>query len=80
MPVVPRANWRVKTIVCDYQERFYFVDDFFDRIIAVHVMEYLPNLPAAIREAYRLLHKQRGQLLIVIPCEGGPENSCRKCS
>jgi SAM-dependent methyltransferase len=63
---------RVKTVVCDCQERFDFADRFFDRIIAVHVMEHLPNLPAAIREAYRLLNRQRGQLLVVIPCEGGP--------
>jgi SAM-dependent methyltransferase len=72
---------RVKTAVCDCQERFDFADGFFDRFIAVHVMEHLPNLPAAIREAYRLLDKQRGQLLIVIPCEGGPAYSlARKIS
>jgi SAM-dependent methyltransferase len=47
-----------------------FADGFFDRYIAVHVMEHLPDLPAAIREAYRLLNRERGRLLIVIPCEG----------
>ena len=32
--------------------------------------EHLPNLPGCVREAHRLLHKERGQLLIVIPTEG----------
>lgn len=61
---------QVKTIVGDCQQRMDFADGFFDRYIAVHVLEHLPNLPAAIREAYRLLHKERGQMLVVIPTEG----------
>jgi hypothetical protein len=32
----------------------------------------LPNLPLCIKEAYRLINKDRGQLLVVIPCEGSP--------
>jgi SAM-dependent methyltransferase len=71
----------VKTVFSDCQKRFDFADDFFDRLIAVHVLEHLPNLPATIREAYRLLDKQRGQLLVVIPCEGSPVYSlARKIS
>lgn len=66
---------RVQTVVGDCQQRMDFPDEFFDRYIAVHVLEHLPNLPAAIREAYRLLHKERGQMLIVIPCEGSPAYS-----
>lgn len=66
-----RATYpRVKTVVGDCQQRLDFPDGFFDRVIAVHVLEHLPNLPATIREAYRLLNKTRGQFLIVIPCEG----------
>jgi SAM-dependent methyltransferase len=61
---------RVQTVVGDCQKRLEFHDGFFDRYIAVHVMEHLPDLPAAIREAYRLLNREHGQLLIVIPCEG----------
>ena len=38
-----------------------FADGFFDRSIAVHVLEHLPNLPAAIREVYRLLDRERGE-------------------
>jgi SAM-dependent methyltransferase len=61
---------RVKAITGDCQGRLDYADGHFDRYIAVHVMEHLPNLPECIREAYRLLNKEKGQLLIVIPCEG----------
>ena len=61
---------RVKTVVGDCQQPLAFADGFFDRFIAVHVFEHLPNLPATIREAHRLLNRQTGQLLIVIPTEG----------
>ena len=62
---------RVKTVVGDCQQRMDFTDGFFDRVIAVHVLEHLPNLPACIREVYRLLNPQ-GRFLIVIPTEGSP--------
>lgn len=63
---------KVRTIVGDCQQRLDFPDGFFDRYIAVHVLEHLPDLPAAIREAHRLLNKQTGQLLVVLPTEGSP--------
>lgn len=69
---IRRAFPRVKTVLGDCQQRLPFEDDFFDRVIAIHVLEHLPNLPAAIREAHRVVKKSRGQLLIVIPCEGSP--------
>jgi SAM-dependent methyltransferase len=72
---------RVKTVVGDCQKRMDFADGFFDRVIAVHVFEHLPDLPACIRECHRLLSKERGQLLIVIPTEGSPAYSlARKIS
>lgn len=61
---------RVNAIVGDCQARLDFDDGFFDRVIAVHVLEHLPDLPACIRETYRLLNKQNGRFLIVIPTEG----------
>jgi SAM-dependent methyltransferase len=61
---------RVNTVVGDCQQRMDFADGHFDRVIAVHVLEHLPDLPGAIREAYRLVNKDRGQFLIVIPTEG----------
>ncbi len=72
---------RVKAITGDCQARLDFADGYFDRYIAVHVMEHLPDLPSCIREAYRLLNKEKGQLLVVIPCEGSPAYSlARKIS
>ena len=61
----------VHTIVGDCQQSVDFPDGHFDRIVAVHVLEHLPNLPGAIREAYRLCNKERGVFQVVIPCEGG---------
>jgi SAM-dependent methyltransferase len=54
----------------DCQKRFSYKDAYFDRIIAIHVLEHLPNLQATICEMRRLL-KPDGLLSVVIPCEGG---------
>ncbi|WP_339051188.1 class I SAM-dependent methyltransferase [Rickettsiella endosymbiont of Xylota segnis] len=57
--------------VGDCQEKIPAPDHEFDRIIASHVLEHLPNLPKAIKEIYRVCHKQQGVFSVVIPCEGG---------
>lgn len=62
---------KVQTSVGDCQECLPFPDGHFDRVLAIHVLEHLPNLPATIREAHRLCHPERGVLSVVIPCEGG---------
>lgn len=59
----------IQTIVGDCQGRQDFPDGFFDRILAIHVLEHLPNLPACLREMHRLL-SQNGTFLVVIPTEG----------
>jgi ubiquinone/menaquinone biosynthesis C-methylase UbiE len=61
----------VQTVTADCQKRIDLPDGHFDRILAIHVLEHLPNLPATVRELYRLCDKSRGVLSIVIPCEGG---------
>ena len=61
----------VHCIVGDCQQRQAFPDGYFDRIIAIHVLEHLPNLPAAVAEMHRLCNSEHGQLQVVIPCEGG---------
>jgi SAM-dependent methyltransferase len=61
---------RVRTLTGDCQERLPFVDGFFDRVLAIHVLEHLPNLPAAVREVYRVCDKEHGAFSLVIPCEG----------
>jgi ubiquinone/menaquinone biosynthesis C-methylase UbiE len=60
----------VQVAVGDCQVRLPFSDNHFDRIIAVHVLEHLPMLPAAISEMFRVCDKQKGVLSVVIPCEG----------
>lgn len=54
----------------DCQRSLPFDDEFFDRVVAIHVLEHLPDLPAALREIRRTL-KPDGELCAVIPCEGG---------
>jgi SAM-dependent methyltransferase len=58
------------TVVADCQRRLPYEDASFDRAIAIHVLEHLPNLPVALQEIARLL-KPGGVFSIVIPCEGG---------
>jgi len=58
----------VTTASC--QERTQFEDGYFDRAIAVHVLEHLPDLPRAISELNRLL-RAGGILSVVIPCDPG---------
>lgn len=62
---------RINAITGDCQQQLGFEDGFFDRVLAIHVLEHLPNLPACIREMHRLCNKERGRFLVVIPCEGG---------
>ena len=68
--VVRRRFPKIQAIVGDCQTRMNFADGFFDRILAIHVLEHLPNLPAAAKELYRLCNKDVGLFQIVIPCEG----------
>lgn len=60
----------IRAVVGDCQQHMDFEEGYFDRILAIHVLEHLPNLPAAVREMHRLCDKNRGVLSIVIPCEG----------
>jgi len=61
----------VKACVGDCQQKLSFPDGHFDRILAIHVLEHLPDLPAAIREMHRLCEPEKGVFSAVIPCEGG---------
>jgi ubiquinone/menaquinone biosynthesis C-methylase UbiE len=60
----------VNVVVGDCQKRTEFSDNFFDRANAIHVLEHLPDLPAALVEIHRVL-KPGGEFAVVIPCEGG---------
>ena len=60
----------VNVVVGDCQKSINFQDDFFDKVLAIHVLEHLPNLPSALKEIHRVL-KPNGEFCVVIPCEGG---------
>lgn len=68
--VLSEKHPKIKSVVGDCQQRLDYADGYFDRILAIHVLEHLPNLPEATREMHRLCDKQKGTLSIVIPCEG----------
>lgn len=67
-----RKKWpAVRVSNADCQRTLPFADGCFDRILAIHVLEHLSNLPSFLDEAHRLLNKNIGRFLVVIPCEGG---------
>ena len=47
-----------------------FGSSIFDRVLAIHVLEHLANLPHALAEVARVM-KPDGVFSVVIPCEGG---------
>lgn len=61
---------RVKIAIGDCQKRSQFPDNYFERVLAIHVLEHLPDLPKALDEIKRIL-KPQGLFSVVIPCEGG---------
>ncbi len=68
--VIAERHPGVEVITGDCQQRMPFEDGSFDRALAIHVLEHLPDLPAALAEIHRLL-KPTGRFVVVIPCEGG---------
>jgi SAM-dependent methyltransferase len=70
LAVLKRRYPAVHATLGDIEQRTPFPDAFFDRVIVVHVLEHLCNLPAALDEIRRVL-KPTGILSVVAPCEGG---------
>lgn len=67
---IRRRDARVEVVVSDCQQRMPYENDSFDRVLAIHVLEHLPDLPSALHEISRLL-RPGGRFVAVIPCEGG---------
>lgn len=60
----------VVAVTGDCQKRIEYADSYFDRVVVIHVLEHLPNLPAAIAEVHRVL-KPGGVFSVVLPCDPG---------
>ena len=67
---ITRRHPEVRALVGDVQDRLDVPDGTFDRVVAVHVLEHLPDLPRAVAELHRVC-APGGVLQAVIPCEGG---------
>ena len=67
---IERRYPSVTTVVGDCQRHIPYDDAFFDRVVVIHVLEHLPNLPAAIAEVHRVV-KPGGLFSIVLPCDPG---------
>ena len=65
-----RAHPDVSTVAADVERGLPFAEASFDRVLAIHVLEHLPDLPAALDELHRVL-RPGGSLAVVLPCEGG---------
>jgi SAM-dependent methyltransferase len=66
-----RASYpAVRVIVGDCQDQIDFPDAYFDRVLAIHVLEHLPNLPKALDHIHRVL-RPTGFLSVLIPCDPG---------
>ena len=68
--VIKKRFPSVNVVIGDCQKPTDFQDNFFDKVLAIHVLEHLPNLPSALKEVHRIL-KVDGEFCVVIPCEGG---------
>src|SRR5690348_15475495 len=55
---IKRRFPNVQTITGDCQERLPFPDGYFDRVLAIHVLEHLPRLPDAAAEVHRVCDKE----------------------
>jgi SAM-dependent methyltransferase len=60
----------VSAVVGDCQRRMPYEDGFFDRVVVVHVLEHLPDLPSCLDEVWRVL-KPGGLFSVVLPCDPG---------
>jgi ubiquinone/menaquinone biosynthesis C-methylase UbiE len=63
-------QYRARMVAADAEKGIPFQSNSFDRVLAIHVLEHLANLPAALQEVSRVM-RPGGIFSVVIPCEGG---------
>lgn len=61
---------RVRMVAANAEQGIPFRSGSFDRVLAIHVLEHLANLPAALDEIIRVM-RPGATFTVVIPCEGG---------
>jgi len=67
---IRRTYPTVTTVTGDCQQRLPYEDGYFDRVIVIHVLEHLTNLPAALAEAHRVM-RPGAIFSAVLPCDPG---------
>ena len=67
--ILTKEHPETQAVHGDCEKKLSFENNFFDRIIAIHVLEHLANLPQTLSEVFRVL-KKYGLFQVVIPCEG----------
>jgi SAM-dependent methyltransferase len=60
----------VRIVIGNIQERVDFPNGYFNRILAIHLLEHLTHLPQALDEIRRLLSPD-GRFSVLIPCDPG---------
>jgi SAM-dependent methyltransferase len=60
----------VEARVGDCQRELPYENETFDRVVVVHVLEHLPDLPGCLDEVLRVL-KPGGLFSVVLPCDPG---------
>ncbi len=68
--VLKQRHPGVKAVQGNIETGTAFTDGFFDRVVVVHVLEHLCNLPRAVDEIRRVM-KPNAICSVVAPCEGG---------
>jgi len=67
-------------LTADCQVELPYVAGYFDRAVAIHVLEHLPYLPGAVKELHRVV-RPGGIFSLVLPCDPGLfYEFCRKLS
>jgi SAM-dependent methyltransferase len=68
--IIKKDYPKAKAIIGDCQKEMDFRNNYFDRVLAIHVLEHLDNLPVTLNEVHRIL-RPNGKFSVVIPCESG---------